>query len=190
MAFIDEQFPKSISMDAMGGPGFLTNIAVMESGAESRNQNWEFDRAEFEVSHAARLPAQWRPLRAFFMNMRGRANSFRFHDPLDYVAAVGEGLYIDSGADKQMVKRYTFGSTTYDRIITKPVVGSITLVGGGTLDYTTGIVTGGTPTGWSGQFDLHCRFDTDRMRHETIDRNLASGLIVGWQSIPIVEVRE
>jgi hypothetical protein len=36
--FIDERFPVRISFNAVGGPGFMTNVAVMSSGKESRNQ--------------------------------------------------------------------------------------------------------------------------------------------------------
>lgn len=192
--FIDEVFPIRVSMGAIGGPGFMTNIAVMSSGAESRNQEWEFARCEYEVSQAAKLPNEYEPLIAFFMLMGGRANSFRFQDRVDYVCVAGQGFFIsavdDSPAGHQMVKRYTFGSHTVDRIITKPRNnGTVVVTGGGSLDYATGIVTGGTPTAWRGEFDVHCRFDTDVMRREAVDRSVASGLIVTWQSIPLVEVR-
>lgn len=195
MAFINEIFPERISLNAIGGPGFMTNVAVMASGAESRNQEWEFERFEAEVSQAAKLSTEYIPLQAFFRIMGGRANSFRYKDWTDYTCVAGQGFFIsavhDSPAGHQMVKRYTFGSHTVDRIITKPRNnGTVVFNNGGTLDYNTGIVDGTAPTFWYGDFDIHCRFDTDVMRYEAIDRNVAHGLIVTWQSIPIVEVRD
>ncbi len=198
MAFIDVRFPVRVSMGAIGGPGFMTNIAVMESGAESRNQEWEFERGEWEVAQAAKLPKDYEPLQAFFRLVAGRANSFRFKDWTDYICTSAQGFFIDSDGSptgKQMVKRYTFGGFTVDRRITKPVRGSVLITGVGSpsdngLDYSTGIVWGGSPTAWSGEFDVCCRFDTDVMRAEAINREPNRGLIVTWQSIPLVEVKE
>ena len=148
----------------------------------------------YDVAHAARREAAWRKLQAFFLVCNGRANSFRFKDWTDYVCAAGDGIFqdADSGSPtgQQMYKVYSFGGQTYYRKITKPVSGTITVTGGGTLDYSSGIVDGGTPTAWSGEFDVHARFDTDAMRSETITRTPDGELIVGWRSIPIIEVRE
>lgn len=192
--YLDMRFPPLISFGAEGGATFLTDIVVTASGVETRNQNWERQRMRYDVAHAARREAQWRQLQAFFLAARGRACSFRFKDWLDYECAAGDGVFAldDSGGSPtgwQMFKRYTFAGQTYDRKITKPVSGTITLSGSGTLNYSSGIVYGGTPTGWYGQFDVHARFDTDEMRSETITRS-GDEYIVGWRSIPIVEVNE
>jgi len=195
MAFLDIRFPPKISFDAVGGPGFSTTITSVDSGHEFSNRNWTLERSEYEVSHAARLPADWQPLVAFFRVVGGRANTWRFKDWLDFEATAAEGVFtLVTATTFQMWKRYSFGASTYDRKITKPVSGSVTVTGGTNpvIATSTGIVTvdSGTPTAWAGQFDVHCRFDIDRMRHSTIDRNPTKGLIVGWESIPIVEVRD
>lgn len=195
--FLDIRFPDRISFGAIGGAGFNTNIAVMASGAESRNQEWEFERMQWEVAQAAKLPKDYQPLQAFFRLAAGRANTFCFKDWTDYICAAGDGFFIASDGSPsgyQMVKRYTFGGLTVDRRITKPRNNNtINITGVGSpsgLDYATGIVYGGTPTAWSGEFDVHCRFDTDVMRAEAINRDPGVGLIVTWGSIPIVEVKE
>lgn len=192
--FLDVRFPPLISFGAEGGAEFLTDIVVTASGFETRNQNWSQQRMRYDVAHAARREAAWRKLQAFFLVCNGRANSFRFKDWTDYVCAAGDGIFqdADSGSPtgQQMYKVYTFGGQTYYRKITKPVSGTISITGGGTLDYSSGIVDGGTPTAWSGEFDVHARFDTDAMRSETITRTPDGELIVGWRSIPIIEVRE
>lgn len=196
--FLNIRFPDRISFGAIGGPGFMTNIAVMSSGAESRNQEWEFERGEWEVAHAARLPTEYRDLQAFFRLAAGRANTFAFKDWTDFECSISEGFFIaaeGSPSGYQMVKRYTFGGLTVDRRITKPRNnGKVQITGVGSpsgLDYATGIVySGSVPTAWAGEFDVHARFDTDVMRAESINRNPRDGLIVTWQSIPIVEVKD
>lgn len=190
MADFDVRFPPKISLNAVGGPGFKTSVAMMASGAESRTQEWELDRGEWVVSHEARLPQDWEPLVAFFRVIaKGRANTFRFKDWTDFECAVGSGLFIDteegSPVRKQMVKRYTFGGFTYDRVITKPINGTITTNATG-LDYATGIAVSGTS--WSGEFDVWARLNNDPMKCQVIDRNPQEGLIVGWSGIEIVEV--
>lgn len=189
MDFDDVRFPPLISFGAVGGPRFETSVATMASGAESRNQNWELDRGEWEVSFTARIKEEWMPLVSFFRVIaKGRANTFRFKDWTDYVALTGEGLFVDddSGSPtlRQMVKRYTYGNYTYDRYITKPISGKITTDAVG-LDYASGLALSGTT--WSGEFDCWCRLNNDPMRLRMIDKN-DHGFIVGWSGIEIVEV--
>lgn len=191
MSFKNIRFPVDISFDAVGGPGFLTNVVPVNSGREFREDVWALERGEWEVSHAAKLPNKYERLRSFFRVVKGRAYSFRFKDWTDFVALSGEGLFIDAGDDspattKQMVKRYTFGSETFDRVITKPISGSVT-TDASSLDYNTGIATSGTY--WFGEFDCHVRFDTDKMLAVTKDRNPAEGLIITWASIPLIEIK-
>lgn len=92
----------------------------------------------------------------------------------------------------QAWKRYTFSGQTFDRKITK-LVATPTTTGGTVSSWalTTGIVTmtSGTPLTWASEFDCHCRFDTDHMKAVTMDRSLTDGLVIGWSSIPVIEVR-
>lgn len=194
MDFDNVRFPPKISMGAVGGPRFKTSVVGMASGAESRVREWELERGEWSVSHHAKKPAEWMPLLAFFRVVAaGQANTFRFKDWLDYMCEQGEGFFVSvdgSPAQVQMVKRYTFYGIdgtpyTYDRYITKPISGTITTDASG-LDYSTGLADSGTT--WHGQFDCHCRLNSDVMRAQIIDRNVSSGFIVGWDDIEIVEV--
>jgi uncharacterized protein (TIGR02217 family) len=191
VSFKNIRFPVDISFDAVGGPGFLTNVVPTNSGKEFREDVWALERGEWEVSHAADLPDKYQRLQAFFRAVKGRAYSFRFKDWTDFIAASGEGLFLDTGDDspatsKQMVKRYTFDGETFDRFITKPISGKVT-TDAVSLDYNTGIATSGTV--WSGEFDCHARFDTDKMKAVTKDRNPSKGLIITWASIPIIEIK-
>lgn len=197
MAFLESpRFPDHISIDAQGGPGMRTDVIVVNSGAEFRQQNWEQTRHRYEVSQAAKLPEQYEPLKKFFLAVGGRATGFRFKDWMDYKVAAGTGFFspIDT-THFQLVKRYQAGGALHDRLITKPVNNGTFAIAGGTflsLDYATGIVTmtSGTPTSWGGEFDVPCRFDVDEMIGHIVGKNVSKGLIVNWDSIPILEVRD
>jgi len=189
MAFIETRFPDDISYGAIGGPGFKTSIVEVKSGAEQSNSEWEDDRGEWDVAHGVRTAAQMATLIAFFRAMKGRATGFRFKDWTDYSAASGAGIFRTLTATTfQMVKRYTTAGNNHDRDITKPVSGTLSITGGVgvSVDYATGIVTvsSGTPTAWTGEFDVPARFDTDQMRTSIISYNLYS-----WGQIPVVEIR-
>ena len=161
-------------------------------GKEWRNLVSSMPRFEYEVAHAAKLPKEYKPLRAFFLNMRGRADSFRYWDHLDYEVASGEAnfLQIDS-THYQMRKAYAFGSQTMYRNITKPISGTVSGIANMvSVDYATGIVTtSGTPSGGTWQFHVHARFDVDAMKAETVERNPSAGYIVNFGSIMIVEIK-
>ncbi len=187
-----EIFPDWISRDdAVGGPGFNTTIVRVQSGDEFRNREWEQSRYKYTVSHAARVPRRIDPLVNHFLNAGGSEKVFPFKDWSDFEVGTGEGLFIDAdGGGKQMVKRYGSGASEYLRIIRLPKEGTITVTGGGTVDYDTGIVTGGTPTRWVGQFYVACRYDTDQMDLAILEKKPNGDLIKGWRDIPIIEVRE
>lgn len=197
MSFLETpRFPETVSFGFTGGPGFQTDVVIVDSGREFRTQNWSQARRTYEASYAARLPAAYRPLQAFFHTAAGKANGFRVKDWSDFQDSDAGGaavLGIIDATHFQLYKRYTAGAATYDRIIQKPVSGKVTITGTGayTLDTTTGIVTktsGADPTGWTGEFDVPCRFDTDEMKIDVMDR-AGTDLIIGWSSIPIIEIR-
>lgn len=197
MSFLETPiFPDSIAFGCVGGPGFSTDVVTVFSGYESRNANWSQTRHEYEASQAVQTATDLATLIAFFRIAQGRANGFRFRDIVDYSATAGsDGVLtvITANTTWQMYKRYTSGASTNDRIIRKPRSGTVTVAGGGSysVDYTTGIVTrnsGVNPTGWTGDFDVPCRFDIDRLQYEVVDRN-PSHVLVACRSIPIVEIR-
>jgi uncharacterized protein (TIGR02217 family) len=192
MAFYEIQFPATISFGAQGGPGYRTDVVVVSSGAETRNVTWAQARRRYDVSFAARLPTAADAVKAFFHNMQGRAHGFRFKDWTDYSATASEGKFtLLTSTTFQAYKRYTSSGQTYDRIIQKGIATwSITGGAGVSIDYNTGIVSvsSGTPTAWAGQFDVPCRFDTDELTGTILDKSGAE-FIIGWDSIPIVEIR-
>lgn len=192
--FKDILFPTQVSFRVTGGPQFLTNVVTTSGGREFRDQVWSLERGEWDISFDARVPRIWETFKHFFRVTRGRAYSFRFKDWSDYQCDASEGFFVLLTATTfQTWKRYEFDGETYDRKITK-LDGVPTITGGtvASVDQTTGIatMTGGTPLTWTGPFHCHARLDTDRQQLEIINRNIAKGLIVGWHSITIVEVKD
>ncbi len=195
-----ETFPDNIVAEATAGPMFLTDIVALQSGHESRNANWSQARWKGEV----RIPPdemerKGRRLLAFFRAVGGgMANYFRVRDWSDYDVQGTEGVFLNLGASSngfeyQAYKRYTFGSSANERKITRlratpTVIGSVS---DPTWDIDTGILTisSGSPTGWTGLFDVPARFDTDHMQWHVVGRN-AHGVIIAWDSVPLIEVRE
>lgn len=159
MAFYESpRFPETISEGASGGPGYLTEVIERDSGHENRNQVWSAARARYDVAHGLKTQAQLDTLIAFFRTVKGRTHGFRFKDWTDFDATSSEGRLgtgaIGTGAPTyQLYKRYTSGSQTEDRLISKIVAASYTIYKNATpvvegagagefaLNANTGIVT-------------------------------------------------
>ena len=111
MAFFESpRFPERISLEARGGPGFATDVVTVESGREKRNARWAYPRHQWDVSHAVRTEAQYKPLHDHFMSAKGRANGFRFKDFTDYRVLITEGLKPGDKVITQGVDRLRDGS--------------------------------------------------------------------------------
>jgi len=195
MAFLETpRFPDEIAAWAIGGRGFSTVIVETFGGNEYRTSAWSQARGEWDISNALREvnPAatySYKVLRDFFMIARGRFNAFRFKDFKDYKDD-GGGVFVGlTPTTFQMYKTYTVGALTYSQIIQKPRSSTAVVTGGVTpsVNYTTGIVTvaSGTPTAWTGEFDVPCRFNED-MPTAGLD---GSGAFYAWSQLKLVEVR-
>lgn len=204
-SFHEVQFPPTISLGAVGGPGFKTIITEMSGGAEKRNISWAESRATYDVSQGLKTQDDIDALKRFFYARIGRAFGFRFKDWTDFVLPDdGEPnplWFTTNGlaATFQIVKFYGDTANTYTRVIAKPVAGSLVVYDNGspvtdyTVDLTTGLITlghsvyvesGHLITG-SCQFDTPVRFDTDQMKVTVNDIGNFS-----WGSIPVIETRD
>lgn len=194
MSFNEVRLDDKISFGATGGPSWQTDIAAVDSGFEYSNQNWAQARHRYEISYDARRPEIFDQLLAFYMAMGGRAGQFRYKDWADFSATSTQGVVSQlTSTTFQCYKRYLAGSLAHNRKIVK-LTGTPVALGSGVspvFDPNTGIITvsSGTVTGWYGDFDVPVRFDTDVMQAVIINRSKARGLIQGWQSISLVEVR-
>lgn len=173
--FDDASFPTDAIFSngsITGGPVFETQIASSADGTEQRNgRTGAHARRYFTLDTGAINDLTRIAVLDFFIARRGRSDSFRFLDPFDHTAV---SQPIVSG---QLVKRYTVGGVSYDRPITKPRSGTITFTGGGTLNYSTGVISGGAGGTWSGQFEIQARFGSDRY----LERNF----YINWHNVQV-----
>jgi uncharacterized protein (TIGR02217 family) len=185
------RFPLNIAFGAIGGPGYQTSIVTVDSGREYGKGNWANSRGEWNVGMRAMPQADTDDLIAFFRVVKGRLYGFRFRDWSDYQVKAGQGVVIQNGdGSLQLAKQYTSGDLTEIRPISTPVSGTVVMVGGGTIDYVTGKITGGSLSNtWTGEFDIPARFDTDKMQLDALDKNNSDGILFQWGQIPIVEIR-
>ena len=210
-SFLDIRFPKNISYGSAGGPGYSTSVIEVRSGAEKRNANWDYPRCEYDVSYGIRKQDDLESLIEMFHVAGGRAHSFRYWDPLDFkscrtnetptftdqVIGTGDGATTDFQIYKTYSKTGLSGST-YNRTrkISKVVTGTLVVGVDGTqqgsgwsVDETTGIISFGSPPGNGStitagyEFDVHVRFDTDRISASIDDYK--SGNI----DVPVIEVK-
>lgn len=205
--FDDVLFPIDISYGSTGGPRFSTEVVVVGSGAEYRNQNWSQARAEYNAATGLQSQDELAELISFFYARRGRTRSFRYRDWSDYTTAtnhvdahsatdqiigVGDGVKTSF----QLKKTYHSGTAPYDREITKPVAGKVLIAvdgvpttAGWSVNTLSGIVTfdaapeAGKTMSAGFEFDVPVRFDTDTLSVSLDDYQ--SGSV----SVPIVEVR-
>lgn len=199
MAFAEIRFPADIAYGSAGGPEYSTEVVITHGGYEQRNANWAQARARYNVAHGVKTQAQLEVLIAFFRARKGRADGFRFKDWTDY-KATGQLLGTGDGSRRvfQLVKHYTSGSGAEQRIITKPVAGTVKLYVAGVLQSVagyapaldTGAVTftaapaAGAAVTADFEFDVPVRFDTDRLA-ASIDAYGSHS----WSDIPLVEIR-
>lgn len=213
MAFDDVQFPETISKGSTFGPGFSTAILQSADGAvEERISRWQSGRCVYDAKYGVKSDDDLAELVAFYRARAGALRSFRFKDFVDckspqmgsFLAAVaftdqtigtGDGVTTTF----QLVKRYTSGSITHVRTITKPRSGTVVIgingvnqPSGWSVNTTTGIVTftsapgAGLPVTAGYEFDVEVRFGSE------LDLNIPV-TIEGYDSgsvpsIPLVEV--
>lgn len=182
--FDDVSFPTAISLNSVAGPEFSTDVTETAGGFEKRNQNWSGARLRFNVATGIRDQVAYEELLNFFYARSGRARGFRFQDWSDFKscglketpAHDDQVLGVGDGANQffQIRKSYSSGSVTYERNITRPVAGSVSVGLGGIIQATgwtvnndTGLITFDTPpangiavsAGYT--FDVPARFDID-----------------------------
>jgi len=189
MAFFEERFPDCLSFGAIGGPSFSTSVAWTTNGYRTSNRKFLYPLHEYEVAQNVKTEEDFETVRSFFLNVYGQFDGFRFKDWADYKVVGTQGIIIDVSGVKHLGRRYSFGARSFDRLISKPVVGTVTITGGGTLDYTTGIITGGSPTSWVGEFDVPAVFTTDLLSAAIVNRSGDGQFFMSWSSVPIKEFR-
>jgi len=203
MAFDEIRLPTGIERGALGGPGFLTNVVLLNSGKEQRNSLWSVDRGQWDIGYGIQTRDDALAVRNFFMARLGRARGFRFKDWTNYSTGTTKMPTSETGDGSETVfqLRYRYqdtGGFYYEKAIFKPVAGTVQMYINGnavspssySVNSTTGIVTFnsapnlGRLVQWTGEFDLPVRFDTDRL-----DMVITTKDVISAPSIPIVELK-
>lgn len=198
MSFVETRFPVDIAYGSTGGPSYSTDVVTTQSGHEQRNANWSHARARYNVAHGVKTQGQLDALIAFFRARQGRAHGFRFKDWSDY-RAQSQSLGFGDGerSSFQLVKHYSDGGYAEQRIIRKPVAGSVQIYvesivqqTGVEVDSATGLVhfdtapAAGAEISADFEFDVPVRFDTD-----SLSARLDNYGVYSWADIPLVELR-
>lgn len=193
MSFDDVRLPEDIERGAKGGPRFQTTIVRLSSGVEYRNQDWSRQKAEYEIGYGIQTREDLDDVINFFYARRGMARGFRFKDWSDYsVTAQAIGTGDGTTQQFQLLKSYTSGAVTFNRIITRPVVGTITvyenavskpftLLAGGIVSYNVAPLAATALTA-TFEFDVPVRFNQDELE---IDMEMD-----GVGSVPSLKISE
>jgi len=209
--FHEVRFPLAIGFGATGGPERRTDVVLLASGHEERNQRWADSRRRYDAGTGVRSLGDLHALLAFFEERRGRLYGFRWRDRADWKScrpdetpsaadqAIGTGDGVRAAF--QLVKSYGGAFAPYERAIAKPVAESVRVAVAGvegtagvdfSVDAATGSVTflpGHIPPDRAAVtagflFDVPVRFDTDRL-----DINLAAFEAGEAPNVPVVEIR-
>jgi uncharacterized protein (TIGR02217 family) len=197
------RLPEDIERGAKGGPGYKTTVLPLSGGREKRNIEWSRSRGKWDVGYGLQSKTLLVTIIDFFHSMEGRAHSFPFKDWSDYEIGVDatdtyQEVGIGDGAEQnfQIVRRYTTGGVTKDRIIEKPratvrvFLGAAEQFSGFTVNASTGIINFTSPPGGAVSVGVICEFDCP-VRFDTDDLSVVmevynAGMI---PSIPLIEVR-
>lgn len=161
-----EVFPDDISFNSIGSHKFVTDVVVVDSGADDRNARWDQAIHEYDVAYGVRTMEQLHAMKAFHMAMRGRLYSFLYLDHVDHTSTLAYDIEARKAPDPgpfdqvlgvgddltkifQLIKTYPAPGLTiaHSRKITKPKVGTVRVavnnqeVVNWTVDRMTGLVT-------------------------------------------------
>jgi uncharacterized protein (TIGR02217 family) len=209
MAFHEVQFPPTISVDSRGGPERKTEIVLLGSGYEERNQRWADSRRRYNAGYGVKSLDDLHTIAAFYEERRGQLHGFRWKDWSDYKSCAplqtpandDQNIGTGDGAETAFQLRKQYGSvySPYYRDIKKPVTGTVLIAVNAvaqtetthyTIDYSTGIVTFVSPPTNSHaitagfQFDVPVRFDTDYLELQLVPHQYGN-----IPDIPIIELR-
>ena len=137
MSTTAERFPTTIAYSSSGGPQYSTDVTVLNSGHEQRNQNWEQSRHRFRINYV-RVGAELDSLSRLFNAVAGRACTFKFKNHLDFKscdidqtpAYTDQNIGAGDGTTLiyQVVKNYISNALTTPHDIKRLVAGTL-LVG-------------------------------------------------------------
>ncbi|MDP4709524.1 MAG: DUF2460 domain-containing protein [Rickettsiaceae bacterium] len=128
MNFHDVRLPQYIEIFAVGSAEFSTSMAVSMSGREVRNSDSQIPKRRYNLRNCLLSANQFEAFNSFFQARAGKRFSFRLRDHFDYkvekqIIATSDGV----NAEFQLQKTYADAISPYIRVITKPIVDSVTI---------------------------------------------------------------
>lgn len=203
------RFPDDISYGSRGGPTYRTNVVVVDSGEETRNQQWEYPRHEYDVAFGVKEFYHLQNLISYFHVAAGRFVGFRYKDWNDFKSCQYSSDTITSSDCVQttaysgattyipIYKSYNQGGFIRDRRIRKPISTSVLVsvnssiysTANYTVDSTRGrinfnvVPSTGVVIKAGFEFDVPVRFDTDSLAVNFSDYQ------AGIAQVPLIEIK-
>lgn len=193
-------FPETFAFAGSWGPAWAVLLDQSPGGYRKAEAVSPLPRGRYTAPMRNRTAAETQVLIAFFNAIgQGKAHSFLLRDTNPGESqGTNEPLGTGNGVLQtfQLTKRYTLGSYTFDRTITKPnVVSTVYLNGVATMAYTvsatTGVITTTAPVSngvavtATFSFYVPVRFDTDKLQLTIIEPGIYS-----WENLALVALRE
>jgi uncharacterized protein (TIGR02217 family) len=222
VGFHEDRFPDDISYGTRFGPGFSTSVVRVASGAEERVSRWAAPLYRGNAAYGVKTWDQLDQVVNHYLARRGPANAFRWKDFRDY-ASTSTGRTPDTDPDAgaitdtdqtigtgdddttqfQLKKTYSSGSESLERVIEKPVAGTVVVAVNGvsqsegsdfTVNATTGVVTFAVAPTAGHAVTAGFEFDVPVRYGEEVDEDALQVSIDSFDSgsipdIPVVEVR-
>jgi uncharacterized phage protein (TIGR02218 family) len=191
---------------------FQNDIHESKMGADYINARWVQPIAKINFNQAFFNQSVYEYLKDFFLFVEGGEDFFLFTDPNNFycdklnspqqsfnlevagvVYSLGDGNY-------QLCKRWSIGDNEFIKVIKFPKQGTITVYNGDytailtpSLDYNTGIATGGGLTAvskWAGEYYTPVRFENDSVPIELIANDIANDeLFYQVPDLRLIEVK-
>jgi hypothetical protein len=147
---------------------FSTTVTQQYTGVEKRTANWINAKAKYQIGNKSLSQTELDLLIAFHTSTKGAKEVFLFKDYADYIA-------LNAPVTNPLTKTYTFGSSSYQRPITRPNVDTQSINNGKT----------------SFEFWVPVRFEKDSIDFtlEGVDPS-SNERIYTLQNVTLLEVRE
>lgn len=175
--FLEQRIDAKITRGCQAGimvPGRVKRYTPSR-GMVAQNFTASMPKYTFDLSHGVRTRADFHTvLDAFVIVMFTPYCGLRVKLWSDFVAdSTNSALTLISGTTWQLQRKHVFGGQTFKRNIYKPCASPAVVVynaGGSPLTGVTDTVTGqwtgtGTPSYWTGEFDLPMTFKNDEWTH-------------------------
>jgi hypothetical protein len=167
VTILTERLTDEIETRAVAYPSRWSTTRLMgANGRPHHNSNWSIPIGRWDLAGVYTRDSV-EGLRNMHMIARGMGKAFLFRDFSDYRAETGEGVLVSEDGVLYCGKRYTVGSTTFTRTCKRIISSTATLLSGSSINYTTGVVTGGSAgDACTFQFLKVVAFDSDELAIE------------------------